>query len=84
MASSPALLTRSRASPLTHAKRLVPIVALDDLALDELDPIVLVQDPGLAHTVVVVDGEAPTGNLSHPRLHGKDLRPFARLMQKYT
>jgi len=57
---------------------------LDQLALDELDPVVLVQDPGLAHPVIVVNGEAPAGNLLHARPHAKVLLWFARLMEKYT
>src|SRR6267142_3023684 len=32
---------------------------LDDLALDELDPVVLAQDPGLAHAVVFIERESP-------------------------
>ena len=32
---------------------------LDDLALDELDPVVLADDAGLAHAVVLVEREAP-------------------------
>src|SRR2546425_7091005 len=32
---------------------------LDDLALDELDPIVCTKNSGLAHPVVFIEGEAP-------------------------
>src|SRR4029450_1218216 len=32
---------------------------LDDLALDELDPVVLAEDAGLAHPVVLIEREAP-------------------------
>lgn len=42
-----------------------------DLPLDELHPVVLVEDPGLGHAMVVVDGETPPGNLLRFRLHGK-------------
>src|SRR5918995_241028 len=57
---------------------------LDQLALDEFDPVVLVQDPRLAHAMVVVNGKAPAGKLLHARLHGKDLLWFARLIEEYT
>jgi hypothetical protein len=40
---------------------------LDDLPFDELHPVVLVQYPGLAHAVVVVNGEAPPYNLLRHR-----------------
>jgi hypothetical protein len=33
---------------------------LDDLALDELDPVVLAEDAGLAHPVIFIQREAPT------------------------
>src|SRR6185295_7091053 len=32
---------------------------LDDLALDELDPVVLAEDAGLAHAVILIEREAP-------------------------
>lgn len=36
---------------------------LDDLALDQLDAIVLVQDPGLGHAQELVGAEAPARDL---------------------
>ena len=40
---------------------------LDDLALDQLDPLVLAEDAGLRHPVVLVHGEQPARKLD---LHG--------------
>jgi hypothetical protein len=42
---------------------------LDDLPFDELDSIVLVEYPGLGHTVVVVDGTTPPCDLLRLRIH---------------
>jgi hypothetical protein len=38
---------------------------LDYLSFDELDPVVLVEDAGLGHAVVVMDGEMPPDDLGH-------------------
>ena len=38
---------------------------LDDLTVEKLDAVVLVEDPGLAHAVVLVDGEAAAGGHGH-------------------
>lgn len=38
---------------------------LDDLPLDQLDPIVLAQDAGFGHSVVLVDGEQPLRRQRH-------------------
>jgi hypothetical protein len=54
---------------------------LDDLPLYELDPVVLVQYPGLAHAVVVVDGEAPPYNLLR---HRSPPVVSPRLIEEYT
>src|SRR5215207_910120 len=53
---------------------------LDDLALYELDPVVLVEYPGLAHAVVLVDGKTPPCNLLRLRIH--ESPPVVRSSQR--
>jgi hypothetical protein len=36
---------------------------IDYLPFDQLEPVVLVEYPRLGHAVVLMDGEAPPGNL---------------------
>ena len=84
MASSPTPRTSIRVSPLTQVKCLGAYGGhLDELALDELDPVVLVQDPGLAHAVVVVTvkRQPVTSYVSCPQEH---LRWLVLSCEKYT
>jgi len=48
-------------------------LANDDVAGKELDPLVLGEDPGLAHPVILVDAEPAA---SERLRHGGLLRPF--------
>jgi hypothetical protein len=45
------------------AKACATPIAADDLPLDQLDPIRGGEDAGLGHAAVLVDGEAPAGDL---------------------
>ncbi len=48
---------------------------LDDLSLDQLDSVVLAQDSGLGHAVVLVDGEGPSPDAGGHGIRGYRLVP---------